>query len=69
MAELNESSAVMKYVVGRMKELSTYQGLLVFLTGFGVVMAPEMWESITMGGTAIFGALSTIFPDKFSDTK
>lgn len=58
-----QSSAIVKYIVSRMKELSTYQGLLTFLTGFGVVMAPEMWESITMGGVAIFGAISTIFPD------
>jgi hypothetical protein len=50
-----------------MKELSTYQGLLTFLTGFGVIMKPEMWESITMAGVTIFGAVSAIFPDKFND--
>jgi len=63
----SESNTIMKYIVSRMKELSTYQGLLTFLTGFGVVMKPEMWESITMGGVAIFGAISTMFPDKFND--
>ncbi len=68
MAETSsESSVVMKFIVSRLSELSTYQGLLTFLTGFGVMMKPEMWESITMGGVAIFGAISTMFPDKFNN--
>jgi len=53
------------YLVSRLKELSTYQGIMVLLTGVGVSVAPDKWQTISTTGVAIFGAVSAMFPDKF----
>lgn len=51
------------YVASRAKEVSTWQGIAVLLTAFGVSISPEQWQAITTVGTGLFGALSVFLPE------
>lgn len=54
----------LKFVAARGKEVSTWQGLAVLLTAFGVSVQPEQWQAIAGLGTSIFGAVSVFMPEK-----
>lgn len=50
------------YVLARLKEQSTYQGLNAILTTFGVVLAPDVAQGIVTAGVGIAGLLAVVFP-------
>ena len=54
----------MQYIINRLKEASTWRGIALTLTAFGVHMAPELQEAIISYGVATAGLIGVIFPDK-----
>jgi hypothetical protein len=52
-----------QYIIARLQEPSTWVGLGSFLTGVGVVVAPEYWEAITGVGLAIGGFLAVVMKE------
>lgn len=51
------------YVLARLKEPSTWRGIVVAITGAGVYMSPKLQTVIIAVGAALFTALSAT-PDK-----
>ncbi len=54
----------MAYLLERLKELSTYQGIIVMLTALGVHLSPELGAAIASCGVAVFGLVSVIVKEK-----
>jgi hypothetical protein len=55
----------MKFLIRRLHEPSTWRGLVLLLTAFGVGLSPEQKEVIIGLGLAIVGALGAFVPDTF----
>ena len=55
------------YVLARLKEPSTYRGIVFCLTAFGVALSPEQTKAIIMIGLFIAGLLGAITPDRDTD--
>ena len=53
----------MAYLLARLKEASTWRGIVLLLTAFGVQVAPEVQEAIISVGIAVAGAVGVLFPD------
>jgi hypothetical protein len=53
-----------QYLKDRMKEPSTWRGLALCLTAFGVAMTPEQIAAITVVGLFISGLIGAATPDK-----
>ena len=52
-----------QYVIDRMKEPSTWRGLVLILTSFGIAMKPEQIEAISLAGLFIAGLLGAATGD------
>ena len=52
-----------QYVIDRMKEPSTWRGLVLILTSFGIAMKPEQIEAISFAGLFIAGLLGAATGD------
>lgn len=52
------------YALNRMKEASTWRGIVVAATGFGIQINPDMIEPIVSVGLAIAGLIGVLFKDK-----
>lgn len=55
---------LLKYVVARLGEPSTWRGIIALLTAFGIAIRPQMAEAITALGLALFGAVGVAAPDR-----
>ncbi len=53
----------MAYLLARLKEASTWRGIVLLLTAFGVQVAPEVQEAVISVGIAVAGAVGVLFPD------
>ena len=53
----------MSYVLSRLKEASTWRGIALLLTAFGVQIAPDVQEAVISAGVAVAGAIGVFFPD------
>lgn len=53
-----------QYLIDRMKEASTWRGIVLLLTAVGVPVAPEMQTAIVSAGLGLAGLLGAITPDK-----
>ena len=53
----------MAYLLAGLKEASTWRGIALLLTAFGVQVAPEVQEAIISVGIAVAGAVGVLFPD------
>ena len=56
---------LLDYVVARLQELSTWQGINAALTLIGVSLRPDKAQTLGMVGVGVFAALAAVFPDKF----
>lgn len=54
----------MSYVFDRLKEASTWRGIMAFLTGVGVVISPDQIEAIVAAGLSVVGLLGVFTRDK-----
>lgn len=59
----SRKSAVVRFVVARLKEASTYRGLMLILTGLGVAIRPEVGEAIVACGVSLAGLVGVVMPD------
>ena len=53
----------MNYVVARLKEASTWRGLIFIATAFGLQLAPAMQEAIVTAGIGLAGVVGAVLPD------
>jgi hypothetical protein len=53
-----------QYTLDRMKEPSTWRGVILLLTAIGVPIAPAMAEAIISVGLAVAGVIGVAAPDK-----
>ena len=61
--------SLLRFVVARLKEGSTYAGLALVLTGFGMHLKPEMREAIAAIGTMVAGLIAAAFPNEFGSNQ
>ena len=57
----------MKYILDRLKEPSSWRGLVMIATAFGVSVNPELMESIIVVGTGLAGVIGFVFKDKVAE--
>ncbi len=50
----------MNWLIARLKEASTWRGIVWMLTACGVTLRPEVWEQITAVGMAAAGLLGVL---------
>ena len=55
---------VLRFIADRLKERSTWLGLLALLTAVGVGLSPEQTEAIAAGGVAVGGLILAFTKDK-----
>ena len=55
---------VLRFVADRLKERSTWLGILALLTAVGVGLSPEQIEAIAAGGVAVGGLILAFTKDK-----
>ena len=57
----------MKYILDRLKEPSSWRGIVMIATAFGVSVNPELMESIIVVGTGLAGVIGFVFKDKVAE--
>lgn len=50
----------MNWLIKRLREPSTWRGLIWLATAFGVTLRPEVWEQITAVGMAVAGLIGVL---------
>lgn len=51
------------YVIARLKEPSTWRGLIYLATAIGIPIAPALADSIIAAGLALAGLVAALTPD------
>jgi hypothetical protein len=59
----------MKWLLARLKEPSTWRGLVWVLTVCGVLLTPEQAEAIMLAGMAVAGLLGVFLADESKPVK
>jgi len=54
----------MKYIVERLSEPSTWRGLILILTSFGIGISPDLVAPIIAAGTGIAGLVGVVSSDR-----
>lgn len=54
----------MDYILERLKEASTWRGIMAFLTGIGLAISPEMQAEIITIGLSAIGILGMATKEK-----
>lgn len=57
----------MGYIKNRLKEPSTWQGMIAAVTTAGAALFPEYTKEIAAVGTAVFSIVSVLLKDRGSD--
>ncbi len=52
------------YVVARLRERSTWLGLISLATALGLVLSPAQQDAIIAAGSALAGLIATLTPDR-----
>lgn len=54
----------MNYLINRLKEASTWRGIILFAAGvFGYQMPAETQAAVIAGGVALAGVVGAVMPD------
>ena len=56
--------AIVRYILNRLSEASTWRGIIAMLTAVGVTLDPAQIDAIIALGLALMGAVGVFFPDK-----
>lgn len=48
----------MDYIMEKLREKSTWRGLVALATAFGVTVSPEQTEAVISGGLALIGLIN-----------
>lgn len=59
---------ILKYLKGRLKEASTWRGVVLLLTSAGVYLSDEQKELISVMGLFFAGLIGAAAPDKSGDS-
>ena len=54
----------MHYILARLAEQSTWRGLILLLTGFGIELEPALQGHIIAGGLSIVGIINVFRKEK-----
>ncbi len=54
---------MLEYILARLKEASTWRGLILVVTAFGLALTPEQAELVTTVGLGLAGLLGTLTAD------
>ena len=54
----------MNYIIERLKEASTWRGIMAFITGIGIAISPELQAQIITLGLAAMGMVGMVAKDK-----
>lgn len=57
----------MKYILERLKEPSSWRGLVLIATAFGVTLNPDLVSSIIAVGTGLAGVIGFALKDKVAE--
>jgi hypothetical protein len=57
------------FILTRLKEASTWRGLVALLTAAGIGLSPEQGEAITATGLAVIGLIGVFVKDKIGTGK
>lgn len=57
----------MKYILDRLKEPSSWRGLVMIATAFGVTLNPDLVASIIAVGTGLAGVIGFALKDKVAE--
>jgi len=57
----------MDALFNRLKEVSTWQGIIAIVGGFGVAISPEMSGAIIAVATGVFALVSVILKERGAD--
>ncbi|MBC9177840.1 hypothetical protein [Pseudoroseomonas ludipueritiae] len=55
---------MLQQVAARLRERSTWAGIALLLSLFGIKIAPDAWSSIVDVGVAAGGAAAILFPER-----
>lgn len=55
---------IVRWIMARAAEPSTWRGLLLCLTSIGIAVEPEFMEAVTAVGIALAGLVGVLFPDQ-----
>lgn len=53
----------MNYFISRLKEASTWRGIVAIVTACGIGISPELGEAIVGAGLGLMGIVGVFFPD------
>ena len=53
-----------QYILERLKEPSTWRGIVMLLTAAGIPIAPQFQDVIISAGLALAGLIGAVMPDK-----
>lgn len=51
----------MKWVIDQLRQPSTWRGIVMMATSFGIVVHPDLMEQIVAAGTGIAGLIGVFF--------
>ena len=54
---------MMKLIIERLNEASSWRGIIALITAAGVALSPEQQNTIVAVGLAIMGVMGAFFPD------
>lgn len=54
---------MLAYIIDRLKEASTWRGIIGLITAAGVSISPEQIDKIVAAGLAIMGVIGMLFKD------
>lgn len=57
------------FLLARIREASTWRGIVLFLTAAGVPIAPAAADAVIAAGLAIAGLIGVFMPDAGGDNK
>lgn len=61
-----EIKDMLKYAYGLLGEASTYRGLVTFLAGLGIAVAPEYVSYLSAAGLLLHGLIGICFKDQLN---
>lgn len=56
---------IKRYLRARLKEPSTWRGLVLLLTSLGIGISPEQADAIVAAGLAVAGAIGAFAPEQY----
>ena len=61
---MTPTEKALAYIVARLQEPTTWRGLVLVVTAFGMQLAPEKQEAIIAAGLLIAGVIGAAVPDR-----